>query len=433
MSEDTRPAHDVSGAVRISPGAPPARWEVQVPGSKSLTNRALLIAAVAGPGTSTLHRPLIADDTLAMAGAVRGLGAGVELAADGGWKVAGLGGPPAGEAAVWCGAAGTVARFVLPILAVGHGRFSIDADPQLRRRPLGPLLDALRAQGATLDADSLPLVLEANGLSGGDVEIDASVSSQFVSGLLMAAPLARACTRLRFGELVSRPYLELTLATMGAFGVTCTRSGHSLTVEPAPYRPREFTVEPDASTASYFLASAALSATAVRLPGLPLDTAQGDIEIAHALVRMGAALTDSEPFELRGPQRLSGIELDMGDSSDVFMTLACVAPFAAGPTTIEGIAHARMKESDRIGATAENLRRLGITVDEGHDHLRIHPGTPRTARLPTYDDHRIAMAFSLIGTRVPVVLEEAHVVAKTCPAFFELWRRTGAKVEFEGA
>jgi 3-phosphoshikimate 1-carboxyvinyltransferase len=146
---------------------------------------------------------------------------------------------------------------------------------------------------------------------------------------------------------------------------------------------------------------------------------------------MGATVRASAPLELCGPPRLRGIEVDMGDSSDAFMTLACVAPFAQGATTIEGVAHARVKESDRIAATAENLRRLGIAVDEGADHLRIHPGKPRPARLPTYDDHRIAMAFSLIGTRVPVVLEDPGVVAKTCPEFFELWRRSGAQVTFE--
>jgi 3-phosphoshikimate 1-carboxyvinyltransferase len=419
-------------AVRISPGEVPERWEVQVPGSKSLTNRALLIAAVAGPGRSILRRPLIADDTEIMAGAVRALGARVQRLATGDWVVHGLGGVPAGNADIWCGMAGTVARFVLPVAAAGHGRFGVDADPQLRARPLGPLLDALRAQGALIDGDALPLTLRADGLSGGKVEIDASVSSQFTSGLLIAAPLANAPTRLSFGELVSRPYVRLTLETMRAFGVSAAQSERTLEIAPGRYRPQDFTVEPDASTASYFLASAALTASTVRLPGLDLErTAQGDADLVHALQRMGAAtISRSDGVQLRGPGRLRGIELDMGDSSDVFMTLACIAPFAEGPTTIEGIGHARVKESDRIAATAENLRRVGIDVDEGRDHLRVHPGSPRPATLPTYNDHRIAMAFALIGTRVPVVLEDPAVVAKTCPGFFELWRSSGARVEF---
>jgi 3-phosphoshikimate 1-carboxyvinyltransferase len=168
------------------------------------------------------------------------------------------------------------------------------------------------------------------------------------------------------------------------------------------------------------------------LPGLDLgQTGQGDIEIVEFLRQMGCTVDSAGPLALTGPRRLRGVEVDMGDSSDVFMTLACVAPFADGPTTIEGIAHARVKESDRLAATAENLRRIGIEVEEGPDFLRVFPGVPRHARLPTYDDHRIAMAFSLIGTHVPVELEDPGVVAKTCPSFFELWERTGAVVEHE--
>ncbi|MGO9750623.1 MAG: 3-phosphoshikimate 1-carboxyvinyltransferase [Solirubrobacteraceae bacterium] len=417
-------------AARVSPGSPAPRWEVRVPGSKSLTNRALLLAAIAGPGRSKLVNPLLADDTAVMADALRALGATVDRTSLGDWIVGGLGGPPHGVAEVWCGMAGTAARFLLPMLAAGHGRYAVDADQQLRRRPLGPLLDALIAQGAVLAGAALPLTLFAAGLSGGELPVDASVSSQFLSGLLMAAPLARSPTRLRFKTLVSRPYLELTLEVMRAFGVRASVEQHAVRVPTASYRPAEFVVEPDASTASYFLASAALTATTVSLPGLDLErTAQGDIEIVRCLQQMGAVVGAGAPLQLSGPARLRGVEVNMGDSSDVFMTLACVAPFADSPTTIEGIAHARVKESDRIAATAENLERLGIEVQQGADFVQIKPGTPRPARLPTYDDHRIAMAFSLIGTRVPVVLDDADVVAKTCPAFFELWRRTGATVE----
>ncbi len=419
--------------VRVAPGRPASRWEVRVPGSKSLTNRALLLAGVAGPGESRLSDPLIADDTEVMAAAVDTLGAPVTR--DGrDWVVGGLGGAPRGDAAVWCGMAGTVARFLLPMLAAGQGRFALDAHPQLRRRPLGPVLDALVAQGARIEGAALPLTLIADGLAGGELRVDASVSSQFLSGLLMAAPLARAPLRLDFGALVSRPYLALTLQTMAAFGVTVRTGQGSLSVAPGGYRATRYTVEPDASTASYFLASAALSATTVRLPGLALGrTAQGDAEIAGLLERMGCTLARAGALELTGPERLRGVHVDMGDSSDVFMTLACVAPFAEGPTTIEGIAHARVKESDRIAATAENLGRLGIAVEQGPDFLRIHPGVPRPARLPTYEDHRVAMAFAVIGTRVPVALEDPGVVAKTCPTFWELWPLTGALVRTTGA
>lgn len=423
----------MTALARVSPGAAPERWEVRVPGSKSITNRALLVAAVAD-GTSTISEPLLADDTLVMIEALGALGAAVTPADASGTAIAvgidGLAGPPTGPARVWCGMAGTVGRFLVPVLAAGEGTFEVDAHAQLRRRPLGPVLTALAGQGAEIQGDCFPLKITAHGLAGGEVPVDTSVSSQFLSGLLMAAPLARAPTTLRFDTLVSRPYLDLTIDVMRAFGVDPTIGEHAIHVRPQRYRATEFEVEPDASTASYFLACAALTGTTVMLPGLDLSrTRQGDIEFVELLERMGCTVISGSPLTLTGPERLHGATVDMANSSDVFMTLACVAPFADSPTTIEGIGHARVKESDRLAATAENLRRLGIRVDEGPDFITVHPGEPHSARLPTYEDHRIAMAFSLIGTRVPVELEDPDVVAKTCPTFFELWPATGATVE----
>ncbi len=413
--------------VRVAPGSPPQRWTVRVPGSKSLTNRALLLAGVAD-GRSRLRGALRSDDTEAMAGALAAVGAQVQDI-DGELAVDGIGGPPMGEAAIDCRMAGTVARFIVPMLAAGSGRFTVDAHPQLRRRPLGPVLAAVRAQGTDVEGDALPLTLHADGLRGGELDVDASVSSQFLSGLLMAAPLARAASTLRFGALASAPYLQLTIDTMAAFGVSVGRGDGTLIVQPQGYRATTYEIEPDASTASYFLASAALTATTVTLPGLGLDASrQGDIELVDHLQAMGCQVVGREPLALRGPPRLHGVRVDMNSSSDVFMTLACIAPFADGPTTITGIGHARVKESDRVGATAANLRALGIDAEEGPDWLRVTPGAPRPATLPTFEDHRIAMAFSLIGTRVPVELEDPGVVAKTCPDFFALWRATGADV-----
>lgn len=424
-----------AAAVRVSPGSPPARWRLRVPGSKSITNRALLLAGVAA-GRSRLIAPLRADDTEVMADALRALGATVAprsgQAPAGGcdWIIDGIGGPPRTDAEVYCGMAGTVGRFLVPMLASGSGRFAVDAHPQLRRRPLGPVLAALRAQGAEIDGEALPLQIVAHGLAGGAVDVDASVSSQFLSGLLIAAPFARAPSSLRFGRLVSAPYLRLTIDAMRSFGVAVGRGDGVLTVDPGHYRAAELEIEPDFSTASYFLAAAAVTGTTVTLDGLDLDaTAQGDAELVDHLARMGCEIVARSPLTLSGPQQLRGVHVDMGHSSDVFMTLACVAPFADSPTTIEGIGHARVKESDRVDATAENLRRLGIAVHEGRDHVRIEPGTPRTARLPTFEDHRIAMAFALIGARVAVELSAPEVVAKTCPPFFDLWRLTGALVE----
>lgn len=465
---------------RIAPGQAPARWSVRVPGSKSLTNRALLLAALAA-GSSLVSGGLRADDTESMLTALRALGAGVEpvnrgsaaavpvgdpaaapendtAAAPESWRIEGLGAAPHGSAAVDCGMAGTVARFLLPAIAAGEGSFALDGHPQLRRRPLGPLVAALRAQGARIDGDALPLTVAASGLTGGELDVDTSVSSQFLSGLMMAAPLARGATRLHFESLVSQPYLELTAAVMAAFGARADLSEHLVAVAPGGYRACSYEVEPDASTASYFLAAAALTGTAVTLDGLRrASSRQGDLELVDFLAAMGAQVPAGQmppvpastasaasatrtstvqmpaaaALTLQGPSALQGVRADMRNSSDVFMTLACVAPFADTSTTIEGIGHVRAKESDRLAATAENLRRLGIAVQEGPDSLTVQPGQPRPARLPTYDDHRIAMAFSLIGLRVPIELEQPEVVAKTCPPFFELWRQTGADVQID--
>jgi 3-phosphoshikimate 1-carboxyvinyltransferase len=426
----------VSVLARVAPGATPARFTVRVPGSKSITNRALLLAGVAA-GRSTLREPLVADDTRAMLAALRTLGVAVgERPGEDGallWEIDGLGGPPAGPAQVHCGMGATVGRFLVPMLAAGSGSFSVDAHAQLRRRPLGPVLAALRGQGARITGEAFPLEIDAAGLDGGTVAVDASISSQFLSGLMMAAPFARRDTTLHFQTLVSRPYLELTLDAMRAFGVTPTVEPQAVRVARGGYRAAAYAVEPDASTASYFLAAAALGPATVRLAGLDRRrSAQGDIELVSLLERMGATVKDGADVELTGPRRLRGIEADMNGSSDVFMTLACVAVFADGPTTITGIGHARVKETDRIAACAQNLRRLGIHVEEGPEHIRVHPGTPRAGvRLETYEDHRVAMAFSLIGLRVPVLIEAPAVVAKTCPEFFELWRLTGASVSME--
>lgn len=424
---------------RVAPGSVPADWTITVPGSKSITNRVLLLAAVAA-GTSRVGNALDADDTRVMLDALRALGAGVAPGeGEGSWEVDGLGGPPRGGSdaplELWCGMAGTVGRFLVPVCAAGRGRFAFTADPQLLGRPLGPLLAALAQQGARLDppdATALPLALTADGLRGGDVAVDTSVSSQFLSGLLLAAPLAREASRFAVDLPVSASYVDLTLDALRAFGADVRRGDDEIVVAPGGLRAADLAVEPDASTASYFLAAAAVTGTTVTIPGLDLDrTRQGDAQLAVLLERMGCRIVRRGPVTLQGPAGpggLRGIEADMRDCSDVFMTLACVAPFAEEPTTITGIGNVRVKESDRIAAVEENLRRLGIATEAGEDWLRVHPGAPATARLPTFRDHRIAMAFSVVGLRAPVELEDPAVVEKTCPPFFDLWRRIGADV-----
>lgn len=419
----------------VEPGGRPERWSVPVPGSKSITNRMLALAAVAD-GTSRIANALPAGDTQVMVEAIEALGAGVAPTPEGdGWTVRGLGGPPRarpGTSQIWCGMAGTAARFLPALCAAGRGSFGFDADPQLRGRPLGPLLGALVAQGAAVEpegAATLPFTLRASGLAGGRVAVEVGMSSQFLSGLMLAAPFSREEATFDATFPVSRPYIDLTIDAMRAFGVDVQHDAATIAVAPQRYRAADLTVEPDASTASYFLAASALTGSTVTIPGLDLATTrQGDARLAHLLARMGCRIVKRGPLTLQGAPELRGIEADMSECSDVFMTLACVAPFASSPTTISGIGHVRRKESDRIDAVATNLARLGAGTEVGADFIRVYPSMPRSARLPTFRDHRIAMAFALVGLRVPVEIEEPEVVAKTCPSFFELWTRSGAAV-----
>ena len=411
---------------------------VRVPGSKSVTNRALLLAALAD-GESILEGALAAGDTLAFAAGLTELGFDLGPAGDGArdsWKVGGAGGRiPAAEAEVYCAEAGTAARFLLAACAAGDGVYGFDAAPQLRRRPLAPLLDALRRQGAETvpsGAAHLPLTLRAHGLSGGRLHLPGETSSQFVSALLMAAPLARNPLELTVDGLVSRPYVDMTLAMMARFGVEAEEAHHGtrggggsvFRVAPGVYRGSACEIEPDASTASYFFAAAALTGGRVRVPGLRrAGGLQGDVRFLDVLEAMGCSVTD-EPagVSVQGPVALAGIEVDMGDISDTFMTLAALAPFASSPVAITGIANVRVKESDRIAAMEANLQALGVRTESGPDRLRVFPGAPAGARIDPHGDHRIAMAFAVLGLRTPgVVIDDPGCVSKTCPSFFELW------------
>ena len=401
--------------------------EVTVPGSKSITNRALLLAALAR-GESTLTGALAADDTRAFATALRSLGFSVDKGAEG-WRVQGAAGRiPAREADVYCAEAGTAARFLLAACATGEGRYRLDAAPQLRRRPLGQLLEALRAQGARTEpatADQLPLTLEARGLTGGLARLPGDTSSQFISALLMAAPLARAPLTMEVDGLVSRPYVDMTLAMMKQFGVASERDAHRLfRVSPATYVARTYAVEPDASTASYFYAAAAVSSGRVKVAGLHRESSlQGDIRFVDVLAAMGCTVTEGpDGLVVAGPATLAGLTVDMSDISDTFMTLAAIAPFADSPVTITGIANVRLKESDRIAAMATNLARLGIVTESGPDFLRIYPGRPTAGRIDPASDHRIAMSFAVLGLRAAgIVIDDPGCVSKTCPTFFALW------------
>jgi 3-phosphoshikimate 1-carboxyvinyltransferase len=405
----------------------------RIPGSKSLTNRALLCAAGA-PGRSLLRRPLASDDTLAFAGGLRALGYGVDLDQAGGdvWAVTGTGrGPEVPVAEVFCRDAGTAARFLPALAATGSGRFTFDGTEQLRRRPLGPLLDGLQALGAAITREGerdLPFVLEAGGLRGGEVVVDAHQSSQYVSGLLLAAPLMQHPLRLRTTDLASRPYVEMTLGLMRRFGVDAEGSPETgITVPVGGYRPRELTIEPDASTASYFFAAAALTGRTVTVPALGMSSAQGDLAFVHVLEAMGATVRcEEESTTVTGPSGGLGgdVALDMNAISDTMMTLAAIAPFADGPVTITGVGHTRRKESDRVAVTAANLRACGVPVEEGEDWLRVHPASPRPATIACHRDHRIAMSFSVLGLRAAgITLDDPECVSKTFPGFHQEFAR----------
>jgi len=419
----------VSGDARvIEPLRQAPDCEVRVPGSKSITNRAVLLAALAD-GESTLDGVLFSDDTRYMLEAWRRLGIEVDVAEGAErCRVRGRGGAlPAAAADLFVGNAGTAMRFLVAALCLGHGRFRIDGSTRMRERPIQDLLDALGQLGARVRSESgrgtPPVLVEADGLAGGRARIVGSRSSQFLSAVLMVAPYARDGVQVTVdGPLVTPPYVDMTVAMMAAFGAHVERDGYrSFTVAAQPYRGRAFRIEPDASSAHYFLAAAALTGGRVRVPGLGRDSLQGDVRFADVLERMGATVVRGDDFlEVRGGAALDGIDIDLNAMSDTAPTLAAMAPFARGPVTIRNIAHARLQESDRVRAVATELQRLGVRVVEREDGLVIEPSAVRAGVVETYDDHRMAMSFALIGLRVPgIAIRDPGCVAKTFPGYFE--------------
>ncbi len=419
----------MSSSIEIHPLAAPPDATITVPGSKSLSNRALLAAALAD-GSCTLMGALFSDDTRLMAGALRMLGVQVvedEVGAR--FRVHGTGGHvPASSAELFVGNSGTSARFLTGYVALGHGRYRIDGTPRMRERPIQPLLDALGTLGVRATAETgtgcPPVIVEATGIRGGKTEIAGSLSSQYLTSLLLVAPyMADGLEIAVAGALVSRPYIDLTIGLMAHFGVVVeepevnrfrVRGGQQ-------YAARDYAVEPDASAASYFFAAAAVTGGRVRIPGLGTHTGQGDLRFVDVLAQMGCTVLRTEDsVEVVGPQRLRGVDVDMGGISDTAQTLAAIAPFADAPVRFTGVAHNRVKETDRVGATATELRRLGVRVEEHPDGLTIYPSPVRSAEVETYDDHRMAMSFTLLGLRVPgIEIADAECVAKTFPGFFE--------------
>jgi 3-phosphoshikimate 1-carboxyvinyltransferase len=400
----------------------------EIPGSKSITNRALLLAAAA-EGTSLLGAPLVSADTVAFREALVALGVEITERPEG-WLVRGLGRGPSGPAEVWCADAGTAARFLPPLAATGTGEFAFDGSEQLRARPLRPLTEALERLGAQVlpaEGGGLPLRVRSRGLRGGSLVLDSSTSSQYLTGLLLAAPLMAHQLTVRAPGLVSKPYIDMTVALMRRFGArVAVGPDGRIQAGPGGYRATDLRIEPDASTASYVFAAAAVTGRTVTVPGLGTGSLQGDLRFVEVLRTAGAEVeVGPEGTTVTGTGRLrGGFEVDMGDISDTFMTLAAIAPLADAPITVRGIGHARLKESDRIAAMAVNLSRLGVEVAQGPDWLTVSPGEVRPGLVDCHRDHRIAMAFSVLGLRVPgIELDDPACVDKTFPAFHQEFGR----------
>ena len=435
----------------------PLDGRVRVPGSKSITNRALLLAALAD-GQSRLSGGLESDDTVVMRVALEAMGIGLATeareaaAAEGSedevWLVTGRGGRfrapgntadptsngtsnPTSDPTLDCGNSGTTVRFLTAALTLADDPIVVDGNARMRERPISDLVTSLRALGAKLTIqgvdDCPPIRVHGGGLPGGAALIDGSRSSQYVSAILQAAPYARQNVELAFkdGIIVSRPYIDLTLDVMRAFGASaewteddrlCVQAGQT-------YTARDYTIEPDASSAAYPFCAAAIAGGRVRVSGIPETSLQADFKILDLLERMGCRIerTGHSVTVIGSERPLRSLgEIDMNDFPDAVLAYAIVALFADGPTTITNVANLRIKETDRLAALETELRKLGAHAETGPDWLRIIPGPMRGAEIETYDDHRMAMSFALAGLRVPgVVILDPGCVSKTWPRYFE--------------
>lgn len=425
-SSSTEPA-----APRAVPAGGVARGAVRPPGSKSLTLRAYALALLSR-GETVVRRPLVAADTELALGALERFGCSVSRSED---QVTLRPGPLPAAAAIDCGNAGTLFRFLTAIATTLPGRWRLDGTPRLRERPVGPLVTALRALGATIESDGAgdgaPLVVAGGTLRGGSVRLDAAQSSQYLSALLIAGQRAAEPLTIEVEALASAPYVELTVDLVRRFGGQIERRGErGWQAWPSELHGARYEVEPDLSAAAYPAAAAALTGGEVWLEGVALATRQGDRRLLKLLRRMGAAVEPEEGgVRVRGGA-LAAIDDDLSDIPDQVPTLAALAPFARGTTRISNVAHLRLKESDRLAAMASELRRAGATVDELPDGLVI-PGVWADAPPPTdavtidpHDDHRVAMAMALVGLRRPnLAIADPHVVAKSWPGFWAALER----------
>ena len=432
----SEPETQTQTSIAIAPIAHPLNASLRVPGSKSITNRALLLAVLAD-GITRLHNALFSDDSLYLVSALQNLGFNIEInPKQAAMTVNGLGGRiPARQADLYIGNAGTTARFLTAFLTLGQGDYVLDGEARMRERPIGDLVKALLQLGAqvsvTQNGNLLcpPVSIHAGGLPGGRAAIAGDISSQFLSALLMVAPYAQENVELEITtNLNSKPYVDMTLGLMSAFGVEIESGDYRrFLITPSQYIPCEsYWVEPDASAAATFFAAPAMCGGSVSVEGLRRDSIQGDIHFLDVLEQMGCMVReDGHSTTVSAPadgQALKGVDVELSTMPDTAQTLAVLAPFADSPTRIRGIASARYKECDRIAATTAELRRLGVRVDEHEDGLTIYPAASiQPAEVKTYNDHRMAMAFSLIGLRVAgIQIENPGCVSKTFPEFFQV-------------
>ncbi|MGB0942083.1 MAG: 3-phosphoshikimate 1-carboxyvinyltransferase [Marinomonas sp.] len=416
-----------------------ANGEIQIPGSKSLSNRILLLAALA-KGETKITNLLDSDDIRHMLDALKGLGVNYQLSDDGtSCTVQGVAGPLSNatsepiSADLFLGNAGTAMRPLTSALCLGKGEYLLHGEPRMHERPIGDLVSALRQLGANVEylgeENYPPLKIHANGIQGGEVSIKGNISSQFLTAILMSAPLAQNDLTIHVdGELVSKPYIDITLHVMKQFGVTVENKDYQSFVvkgNQTYVSPGEIMVEGDASSASYFLAAAAIAGGTIKVHGIGTDSVQGDVKFAEVLAAMGANISYGPTWVQASKGELNGVDLDMNHIPDAAMTIATTALFAKGPTRIRNIYNWRVKETDRLNAMATELRKLGATVDEGEDYIYVEPlADVQHAAIDTYNDHRIAMCFSLVAfSNSQVTINDPGCTSKTFPTYFELFEK----------
>ncbi|BCE02829.1 3-phosphoshikimate 1-carboxyvinyltransferase [Marinicellulosiphila megalodicopiae] len=416
-----------------------AKGEIQLPGSKSLSNRILLLAAQA-KGVTTITNLLDSDDIRRMLESLDSIGVQFELSDDKTTcKVTGQAGPLKSEKALelFLGNAGTAMRPLAAALCLGEGEFTLTGEPRMYERPIGDLIDALLPLGANVeylgDKDYPPLKIKATGINGGEVKIKGNISSQFLTALLMAAPMAKGdLTIVMDGELVSKPYIDITLDCMARFGITVENDNYqrfTIKGNQTYSAPETIMVEGDASSASYFLSLGALGGGPVRVHGTGLASIQGDAQYAKVLEQMGAKITWSDFWiQAEAPEngaKLQAVDVDLNHIPDAAMTIATTALFATGTTKITNIYNWRVKETDRLNAMATELTKLGATVVEGNDYIEVTPPAEiQSAAIDTYDDHRIAMCFSLAAFgNSDIIINDPGCTSKTFPTYFELFKQ----------